>query len=303
MSSVALTLLGGFKVRLDGEDRELSGQKDRALLALLAVAPGTVQSRERLAGMLWGDRGDPQARDSLKHALARLRAALDDAGTAVLKADRHGVRLDPRTVAVDVTEFESRLEEGTPEALAIALALYRGDLLEGVAVRDPAFEDWLRVERARLRGQAEAAAAGLMAWALAEGAGEQAEAAARRLLALDPLREDACRALMQFQRDRCETAQALKLYTTLRDRLHRELGVKPEPETTRLYETIRDGRLAAAPVAPAPAAEPAGPPLPDRPSIAVLAFENLSGDPAQDYFADGVVEEIIGALSRMRGCS
>jgi adenylate cyclase len=40
--------------------------------------------------------------------------------------------------------------------------------------------------------------------------------------------------------------------------------------------------------------------LPDQPSIAVLAFENLSGDPQQDYFADGMVEEIIMALSRMR---
>ena len=42
------------------------------------------------------------------------------------------------------------------------------------------------------------------------------------------------------------------------------------------------------------------PPLPDKPSIAILPFKNLSGDPEQDYFADGVVEEIITALSRMR---
>src|ERR1700704_2023062 len=41
-------------------------------------------------------------------------------------------------------------------------------------------------------------------------------------------------------------------------------------------------------------------PLPDKPSIAVLPFQNLSGDPEQEYFADGVVEDIIGALSRMR---
>jgi TolB-like protein len=40
--------------------------------------------------------------------------------------------------------------------------------------------------------------------------------------------------------------------------------------------------------------------LPERPSIAVLPFQNLSGDPAQDYFADGVVEDIITALSRIR---
>ena len=41
-------------------------------------------------------------------------------------------------------------------------------------------------------------------------------------------------------------------------------------------------------------------PLPDKPSIAVLPFQNMSGDPAQEYFVDGMVEEIITALSRIR---
>ena len=41
-------------------------------------------------------------------------------------------------------------------------------------------------------------------------------------------------------------------------------------------------------------------PLPDKPSIAVLPFPNMSGDPEQEYFADGMVEEIITALSRIR---
>jgi hypothetical protein len=57
---------------------------------------------------------------------------------------------------------------------------------------------------------------------------------------------------------------------------------------------------------PVPAADkgnfdaPQGLPLPDRPSIVVLPFANLSGDPEQEYFADGIVEDIITALSRMR---
>src|SRR5262249_25426508 len=57
---------------------------------------------------------------------------------------------------------------------------------------------------------------------------------------------------------------------------------------------------------PAPAVDrgkldtPQALPLPDRPSIAVLPFANLSGDPEQEYFADGIVEDIITALSRMR---
>ena len=45
---------------------------------------------------------------------------------------------------------------------------------------------------------------------------------------------------------------------------------------------------------------PPGPPLPDKPSIAVLPFDNLSGDPEQEYFADGIAEDLITALSRIR---
>ena len=44
----------------------------------------------------------------------------------------------------------------------------------------------------------------------------------------------------------------------------------------------------------------AAPPLPDKPSIAVLPFKNMSGDPEQEYFADGMVEEIITALLRFK---
>ena len=44
-------------------------------------------------------------------------------------------------------------------------------------------------------------------------------------------------------------------------------------------------------------------PLPDKPSVAVLPFQNMSGDPEQEYFVDGMVEEIITALSRSAGCS
>jgi DNA-binding winged helix-turn-helix (wHTH) protein len=50
----------------------------------------------------------------------------------------------------------------------------------------------------------------------------------------------------------------------------------------------------------APASPKASLPLPDRPSLAVLPFINIGGDPEQDYFADGIVEEMITALSRMR---
>ena len=64
----------------------------------------------------------------------------------------------------------------------------------------------------------------------------------------------------------------------------------------RAFEDIADAQFAAD---LQPGSAPSLP-LPDKPSIAVLPFANMSGDPEQEYFADGMVEEIITALSRIR---
>src|SRR5713101_1573379 len=69
-----------------------------------------------------------------------------------------------------------------------------------------------------------------------------------------------------------------------------EQRVKNIARPVRVYRVLLDGGAAKT-----------APPLPDKPSIAVLPFENLSGDPEQEYFADGIVEEIITALSRFHG--
>jgi TolB-like protein len=291
MAVAELTLFGSFGVRAPNEAAiTLLGQKERALLAFLALSPGTTHARDKLATLLWSDRGDPQARDSLKHALSNLRQCLQSADSPAIIADRQSVRLDPAAVSTDVGAFERLLSAGTPDSIEQAMALYRGDLLDGISIRDDAFEHWLLVERQRLRGLLEEALATLMARALAAGERGRAEAAARRLLTLDPLREAAGRALMQLHAERGEAAQALRLYETLRERLQQELGAKPEPETTRLHDAIRDHR----------APQTAPPPLPDKPSVAVLPFENLSGDPEQQYFSDGITEDIIIELSRFR---
>jgi TolB-like protein/DNA-binding SARP family transcriptional activator len=305
MAVTELTLFGGFGGRAPSEGAvNLLGQKERALLAFLALPPGTSHSRDRLASLLWSDRGDPQARDSLKHALTRLRQCLQSADSPSIIADRQSVRLDPAAVSTDVAAFERLMSAGTPAAIEQAMVLYRGDLLEGISIHDAVFEDWLLVERQRLRQLLEGALATLAIQAMAAGERGRAEAAARRLLVLDPLREAASRALMQLHADRGEAAQALKLYETLRDRLQRELSVKPEPETTRLYEAIRQHRAAPPAVAPAISVEDsvklAPLPLPSKPSVAVLPFENLSGDPEQQYFSDGITEDIIIDLSRFR---
>jgi DNA-binding SARP family transcriptional activator len=189
MTVAELTLFGGFGVRASKEGAiNLLGQKERALLAFLALSPGTTHSRDKLASLLWSDRGDPQARDSLKHALTSLRQCLQSPDSPAIIADRQSIRLDPEAVSTDVGAFERLLRAGTPESIEQATALYRGDLLDGISIRDDAFEDWLLLERQRLRRLLEEALATLTAQAMAAGEHERAEAAARRLLALDPLR-------------------------------------------------------------------------------------------------------------------
>ena len=71
-----------------------------------------------------------------------------------------------------------------------------------------------------------------------------------------------------------------------------------EPELKNCAAKIRAYRVRLA--APAAAPVQAVLALPDKPSVAVLPFQNMSGDPEQEYFADGMVEEIITALSRIR---
>jgi adenylate cyclase len=77
------------------------------------------------------------------------------------------------------------------------------------------------------------------------------------------------------------------------------LRVKDIQEPIRAYQVGAPSETQqAAPERVAEVENP--PPLPDRPSIAVLPFENMSGDPEQEYFADGMVEEITTALSRFK---
>src|SRR5688572_15642706 len=142
-----LTLLGGFFL-CDGGGAELAlaTRKDRLLLAYLALTSGRPQLRDRLAGLLWGDRGEGQARDSLRQSLASMRQAFRKAEFDPLWTDRDSVSFDPTQIKVDVLEFAA-LADSTPERAAL---LYRGDLLEGLDGITPEFEEWLLPERQRL---------------------------------------------------------------------------------------------------------------------------------------------------------
>jgi DNA-binding SARP family transcriptional activator/tetratricopeptide (TPR) repeat protein len=237
MTCLRLALLGGFRAqRGAGETLGLPTRKAQALLAYLALNAGRPCSRETLTGLLWGDRGETQARQSLRQAVASLRRALG--GRPCPLSGRDLLQLEPRAVEVDALRFTDLVNRGDPQSLARAAALYAGDLLEGFAVDERAFEEWLDRERRRLRTMAIQAVSTLLAHQLEARASDAAMGSATRLLAFDPFDEAAHRAIMRIHAVQGRRGAALRQYQICAGLLEREFGVEPEEETCELYRVI-----------------------------------------------------------------
>ena len=296
-----IELLGGFEARLAPDAALVFGQrKAQAILAYLALAPDHTVPRARLVNLLWSERGDEQARSSLRQALTALRKALreeaPDGGPEPLVSGRETVALTAELIDVDAVRFERLAQSGDIADLQAADALYRGELLDGFELAEMPFQEWLEPERERFRELAYGVLRSLTAHHEEAGEFEAAIEAARRAADFDLIRESAHRTLMRLYDASGQGGQALKQYESCRDILQRELDVRPDAETERLYQEIRDKRGVAASPNAAPAEIAMA--LPEKPSIAVLPFKNIGGDPAQEIFADGIAEAILTALSK-----
>ena len=292
LDSLRIRLFGGFDIHSqDGHTVPLAGRKVRGLLACLALSPGSPWSRERLIALLWSDRGEEQARASLRQALAEVRRALGD--PSPLRAERDALCLDPAMITVDVIAFERLARTNN---LAQAVELYRGPLLADHGIRDDAFEEWLRGERTRLHNLA----IDLLDRLTASQSGDAAIQSAQQLLSLDPAREETHRALMRLYAAAGRRTLALRQYQQCREALQRELQAEPDVETERLHRHIQEEKMPI-PATRTETAQPDRAPSPSgKPSIAVLPFENMRGDSEQQYFSDGITEDIITELSRFR---
>ncbi len=142
MEPIQVRLVGTFEMRdSGGHDLAPRGAKARALVALLALTPDRRRRRRWIESHLWSDRSPEQASGSLRQALMELRRSLGRYSDH-LRADREDIALEPLTVDV----------EAESEAASELLRSGR-ELLEGFDVRDEAWEDWLRHERAKLRAR------------------------------------------------------------------------------------------------------------------------------------------------------
>ena len=246
MAALQLKLFGGFSARLStGERLAVPSRKGQILLALLALRSGEKLAREKVIGLLWSDRGDSQARGSLRQELTTLRKILSMVEPQPILIEGEWLQLQAGVVDVDVLEFEKLIRSDSAPDLDRAVSLYRGPFLGELMVRDSACAEWLFHERERLRTLALGGIDRLMTLRMREGSLEQAVGLAETLLSHDPLREHVHRCLMELYARLGRYGSALKQYRVCQSILVSELAVEPEPATTRLYEEIRQRRAAS----------------------------------------------------------
>jgi DNA-binding SARP family transcriptional activator len=247
MALLQLRLFGKFELA----GAPLGARRARELLCYLLLNASRPQRRDTLAGLLWEEAAPAQAGKYLRQALWQLQAALRPlaaSGAApVLEVDPEWIGLNRcPALEVDVSAFElaARACHGVPGALLddaarcgleTAAALYRGDLLEGW------YQDWCVVARERLQNEFLGMLEKLVCACEARAEGERGLAWARRMLALDPAREQVHRHVMRLQLISGNRTGALRAFELCERTLMAELGVEPAPETRALYQAARSG--------------------------------------------------------------
>jgi DNA-binding SARP family transcriptional activator len=319
VARLRLHTFGGLQV-LDEQGRALllPARKPAALFAYLAMHPGRAQPRARLASMLWGSSDEAAARASLRQALLVVRRALqlDD---ELVAAPGETLLLAPGVAAVDALELEAAVgargdDDDTFDAPRVAalVGTIDGEFLEGLDTREAGFDDWLALRRSELRERLAAAHTRLLDAYRQQAMPDAAIASALRLLALDPLREEMHRTLMELYAGQRRWGAALRQFGLCRDVLARELGVRPQPATLRLRDQIEQQRVQGDTVAQAPAGMQAAGGAELRHVVLLAADASPAADDADpelaparaDALARGaheVVERFGGTLERRPG--
>ena len=251
---IELRLAGTFSVVRDGAqltDGEIGSRKSRTLLKLLAVERPGLVTVDRIVEILWPDERPASPEQNVAIMVSRLRAVL---GAELIQGGRAGYRLAAGPgVVVDLDAAAGFCEQaegklGTAAAVALAAAERAHELLSaGTAFGDEPYADWADPAREQVRELLRRVRLAAAEASLATGDPQRAASYAEAAIAADPLDETAHRWYMSAAAAAGEQARALAAYEALRQRLGRELGADPAPQTRELHLAIlreQDGGLA-----------------------------------------------------------
>ncbi len=238
-------VLGPTELWLAGQQRDLGPARERGVLAILLLTPGTIVPAETLIDRLWDAQPPAKARESLSVYVARLRASLRQAlGDSVRLAGRlSGYALDVDPEAVDLHQFRQLRRradalvaggdhDGAAQLLREADGLWRGQALAGIR------GDWMARMRHSLEEERRAAMLQRVECDLELGRHADLVGELRGLLAQYPLDETLVGHQMEALYRCGRPGDALSLYRETRSRLVSEQGTEPGPALSELHQRI-----------------------------------------------------------------
>jgi predicted ATPase/DNA-binding SARP family transcriptional activator len=248
---LVVKLLGQFSVQLHAQPIEIPSRPAQTLLAYLALQPGTAFRREKLAGLIWPDANESNARSNLRHALWRIRKALgDEDGQRYFPADDLTLAFNPEPGCwIDAVVLGNKTSPASP-TLEEQVAAYQGELLPGF------YDDWITIERERLQASFESKIETLIARLSGEKRWADVIEWAEHWIRFGAAPEPAYRALMLSHARSGHKAKVKETYQRCVEALQREYGVEPSEETQALYQELMATRPLTRPLASEPPAEP-----------------------------------------------
>lgn len=298
-------MFGPFEALRNGQPitaAEWGRRKTETLLKILLTERGRVFSDDKLLESLFevhlASGVTRSLQGNLRGRVAELRRALEPSlesgrdsqyilrlGEGYCFSSRASVWVDVEAFGAHVAEAEQASEAGRPAFAASlyeeALALFQGELLES----DP-YEEWALAPRERWREDRLAALLELASCYAQLGEYKKATGCCKRVLYSQPASESAIRRLMQLHYIAGEDSLAAEAFERGKQALKEHLDIDPSAETCALLKDIQEGRMQR------------GMDLPDPLRLAVLPFVNLCPDAEDEYFVDGVTEELIYSLSK-----
>ena len=230
-------LLGKFEVRRAQKSVTIPSRAAQSLFAFLVLNAGTAFRREKLAGQIWPEATEESARDYLRHALWRIRKALQAASSATyLQADDLTISFDASAdYWLDVAALQKITEKASATELMTVLSAYQGELLPGF------YEEWVALEREHLQAIFEQHMARLLE--LLEGLSRWSEVLqwAEKWIAFGQKPEPAYRALMSAHAASGDISKVAAVYERCVRSLQ-EFGVEPSSQTRQLYENLKAGK-------------------------------------------------------------
>jgi DNA-binding SARP family transcriptional activator len=234
--SSRIKLLGPFHIVTETENPSelMKWSKGCALLAFLIVS-SRPQNREALGDLLWNAATTAQSLQNLRKLLSRVRQWVPEL-VVTRKWVRYRVETDG---SIDLLSLLTTLNTGSTSEIDDALRLCQGDLLDGFYLLDaPRFNEWLMLERERLRQRIIAAYRQVCITYAEQKAWSKGIDAARRWQSLNPYDEEALRHWMQMLAADGHVETALQQYVISRQQLQDELGVDPEQATLTLAHQL-----------------------------------------------------------------